>query len=673
MADLFGSIDDIVLSEESVGLFGYLMEKILIPGSVVLMFLIPISYFLYRCFGKSSHCDDKRKKGKDVITCDVKKTHLWGYADTDFIRTSKDVVCLTSNHYQIAGKSIPKLMKFFMNITGLTHADIDKKPEMMDLKKIYERVEQYKMDMGRTEQLMNVFKSVPNVMEHLSFSGKDIMIVSVGQTNLELVCFHYIDPTKCYLLDETVDAVFRPQTEEQIIDFMKTVVQYNSIDHQQQIKLIPRGGGTNVTRCLVVERSSERQIIERFISVDMSSYCGIISCDKMNTVAKFKAGTTGKQLEYELEKLGFMCGHEPDSVEFSTLGGWIATNASGMKRNRYGNIEDFVLSMDIICPMYPDRIITVGHDLRTSSGPDVSRLIFGSEGACVIIVNASIKIRQLPEQKIYDSYVVPDWETGTRFLREVQKSGQLPASLRMVDNPQFQFGQALKPAKSFMGEMMSYIQKKLLVALGYNLSKICACTIVYEGGKDECSSIKTRMNKIAKRYGIMSGGSENGEAGYNLTNAIAYIRDFADTMHVFGDTYEITVNWSNVATAGQIITDNLNKTHARLKQGREDILRGKMFVSYRATQLYETGVCVYFTYAYYCHNFEQIETIQKEIETTLKESANQIGATLSHHHGIGKLKKDAYKKRYPHVEDVTKGMKTCFDPNGVVCPRNNWF
>lgn len=152
-----------------------------------------------------------------------------------------------------------------------------------------------------------------------------------------------------------------------------------------------------------------------------------------------------------------------------------------------------------------------------------------------------------------------------------------------------------------------------------------------------------------------------------------YIRDFAHTMHLFGDTYEITVHWSDVATAGQIISDNLVNTHAKLKEGNEDILRGKIFVSYRATQLYDTGVCMYFTYAYYCHNFKNVETFQKEIEKTLKESASQVGATLSHHHGIGKLKKDAYKKRYPHGEDVTKGLNATFDPNNTVCARNNYF
>jgi alkyldihydroxyacetonephosphate synthase len=329
--------------------------------------------------------------------------------------------------------------------------------------------------------------------------------------------------------------------------------------------------------------------------------------------------------------------------------------------------------MDIICPLYPDKLITIGNDLRTSSGPDVSRLIFGTEGSCVIIVNASIKIKKLPEQKIYDSYIVPSWEIGTKFLREVQKSGQLPASLRMVDNLQFQFGQSLKPEKSYFEELISFFQKKLLVVLGFDLTKICACTIVYEGGIEECASIKKRMNNIANKYRIFSGGSENGKAGYNLTNAIAYIRDFADTLNVFGDTFEITVNWSGAETAGKIITDNLKKTHSILKKNKSSILKGDIFVSYRATQLYETGVCLYFTYAYYCYNFTDIEIIQKEIEATLKASVDEIGSTLSHHHGIGKLKKDAYKKRYPYVENVTNGLKTCFDPDNIICARNNYF
>ena len=68
-------------------------------------------------------------------------------------------------------------------------------------------------------------------------------------------------------------------------------------------------------------------------------------------MACFEAGITGVEIEHVLRAEGLMLGHEPDSVEFSTLGGWIATRASGMKKNRYGNIEDLLISTKIVTPM----------------------------------------------------------------------------------------------------------------------------------------------------------------------------------------------------------------------------------------------------------------------------------------------------------------------------------
>ncbi|VBB18528.1 hypothetical protein YASMINEVIRUS_991 [Yasminevirus sp. GU-2018] len=654
---------------------------VFLVGAGVLLVLC-CAYFIFK---KRRH-DSQRSVNMDATKKNdsyQKKTHLWGYSDTEFVKTTKDTVMLSGDHYEIAGKVIPKLISFMLKIAKIQSSDIEEKPAIGDLEQIYARIEKQKRDTGRDVVLRDFFTSAltskfgPDcVSEIVSFSGRDILAVSHGQTNNELVNTHYKTPSDATLLNDTVDAVFRPTKEEHLTALMTSVIDFNNSGKatgRHVIKLLPRGGGTNVTRCLNVERRSENQCIELFVSVDMTNFTGLISYDNQNNTAKFRAGTTGRQLEEELAKVGFMCGHEPDSVEFSTLGGWIATNASGMKRGRYGNIEDIVTTMDILCSKTPDKIVTIGTDLRSSTGPNVSQNLFGSEGSLAIIVNATIKIKRLPETKTYDSLVVPDWDTGVKFLKEVRETGQLPASLRMVDNLQFQFGQALKPKKSTVGEIVSSVQKKLLSAVGYDLNKICACTVVYEGSKNECATTRSRLGSIAKKYGIMSGGAENGKAGYNLTNAIAYIRDFANTLHVFGDTFECTVPWSQASIAGESIANELKQTHTRLKNLYPNVLKGEIFVSYRITQLYETGVCMYFTYAYYCHNFGCVDHSQKEIEGTLKSAVQNVDATLSHHHGIGKLKKEEFRKRNDASGEMVKGLKACFDPHDVVCGRNNHF
>jgi len=99
-------------------------------------------------------------------------------------------------------------------------------------------------------------------------------------------------------------------------------------------------------------------------------------------------------MEKELSKHGFMCGHEPDSVEFSSLGGWVSTRASGMKKNKYGNIDDIIVSIKIATPI--GTFQKVQNSPRVSSGPDIHEFILGHEGNFGIITECIIKVRPIP-------------------------------------------------------------------------------------------------------------------------------------------------------------------------------------------------------------------------------------------------------------------------------------
>jgi alkyldihydroxyacetonephosphate synthase len=130
-------------------------------------------------------------------------------------------------------------------------------------------------------------------------------------------------------------------------------------------------------------------------------------------------------------------------LSFRRWGGWIATHASGMKKNKYGNIEDLVLDI---------RVATAAGELsrtaaapRESVGADARRWIFGSEGNLGIITSATVKIFPLPEVQRYGSIIFPSFADGFALLYALAQRGNLPASVRLVDNLQCQFSQALKP------------------------------------------------------------------------------------------------------------------------------------------------------------------------------------------------------------------------------------
>jgi alkyldihydroxyacetonephosphate synthase len=131
-------------------------------------------------------------------------------------------------------------------------------------------------------------------------------------------------------------------------------------------------------------------------------------------------------------------------MEFSTLGGWINTRASGMKKNTYGNIEDIVQNITLCTSKGTYSKVTAWP--RISNGPDLNQIIMGSEGNYGIVTECVLKIRPLPEVRIFDSIIFYDWESGIQFMHAVSKTKNWPTSIRLVDNAQFAFGTTLKPA-----------------------------------------------------------------------------------------------------------------------------------------------------------------------------------------------------------------------------------
>ena len=177
---------------------------------------------------------------------------------------------------------------------------------------------------------------------------------------------------------------------------------------------------------------NERRMI---VSVDMGRMNQIRWVDKENNMACIGAGISGQDLERDLKKYGVCSGHEPDSSEFSTLGGWISTRASGMKKNTYGNIEDMLCNMTYITPTGTYTKSNLWP--RISNGPDMHNIVMGSEGNFGIITEAVIRVRPIPQVKIFDSVIFHNYEIGIKFMKAVSQTQSWPSSIRLVDNTQF--------------------------------------------------------------------------------------------------------------------------------------------------------------------------------------------------------------------------------------------
>ena len=230
-------------------------------------------------------------------------------------------------------------------------------------------------------------------------------------------------------LEKFSDLVFYIESEEEALSLIDLAKKHN-------VCLIPFGGGTSVSNALTIPKNQTRWDV----SVDTRRMNKIEEVDNENLLATVQAGIVGVELEKQLGKLGYTAGHEPDSIEFSTLGGWISTNASGMKKHKYGNIEDIVQNVTLITP--EGKIKQKKPLTRSSIGVKAQNMVFGSEGNFGIITSATIKIHKKPEASTFESILFYKWEDGVNFMNEVAHSYLIPASSRLMDNSMVRFASA---------------------------------------------------------------------------------------------------------------------------------------------------------------------------------------------------------------------------------------
>jgi alkyldihydroxyacetonephosphate synthase len=582
------------------------------------------------------------KEGAKVEKRDSKVWgHRWGFADTRFSINDDRSVTLSGARYPLSGYKMPDLLPYVEEVLGI-QLDLENPKQELQTKS----VPSPQKNTSFCQAVENHFKA-----DQFTFDDGQRLLHSHGQTTSEEVYKVLYSQ-----LERVADMVFFCESEDEAREVIELAKEHD-------VCLVPYGGGTSVSCALQLPASENRMIV----SVDMRRMNAIEWLDKDDLRACVQAGVTGMQLEEELNRQGFTSGHEPDSIELSTLGGWIATNASGMKKNRYGNIEQLVENITLITP--EGTLEQIQPTSRVSMGMQPQNLLFGNEGNLGLITKAVIKIFPIPEVKKYGSLIFPNFGLGVEFLHRLARTGYLPASIRLVDNVQFRFGQALKPASTGLEALIDKIKKfYVLKVRGFDPLEMVAATIVMEGSAQEVSYQEANIYDLAKQYKGMVAGAENGERGYMLTYAIAYIRDFLGDHYVIGETFETSSPWSKIQQVCKAAEERLQH------RSREFNLPGTPYLSYRITQLYHTGVCIYFMFGFHTKGLENPDEIFGDIEHSLREAIIESGGSISHHHGVGKIRKDFLKETLSGLSiELIRSVKECNDPHNIFGIRNNVF
>lgn len=566
--------------------------------------------------------------------------NIWGFSDTAYQATKDGDVEITGKRYATSGQRLPNLLPW---ISNLMEVQIPK-------------VQQFPASLSGVV--------LPNSRENQGFLERVRLFISDSQISLNplerLRCGHGHSLQDIQQMNydferikRMPDVVLYPSSATQVLEIIDAAQEHT-------VCLLPYGGGTNVSQALSCAETEERMIA----AVSMKRMNRVLWIDKESRMARIEAGAVGRHIVATLAKYGMMLGHEPDSVEFSTLGGWIATKASGMKKNRYGNIEDIVLDIDLATPTGILSRSTDDTPPRESIGIDIKSWALGSEGSLGIITSAVVKIFHLPKIQRYGSILFKTFDKGFEFMHELSLSKQLPASVRLVDNTQFQFSMALKSPSTGILAMKSALEKLYVTRVkSFDPSHMVACTLVFEGQEKEVKAQRVSVYSLAKKYGGLKAGAGNGKRGYEMTFAIAYIRDFALTINIFAESFETSCSWSAAPELCRRVKARVQEEHKALA------VPGKPFFSSRISQVYDTGVTVYFYLAIFVDGVEDPGKVYSSLEEAARDEILRCGGSLSHHHGIGTLRhKFLDKVLSPASLAYRRRLQKSLDPDGTFLP-----
>ena len=565
---------------------------------------------------------------------------VWGFRDSQFKAQDDGAVVMTGRRYAISGQRLDNLLPWVRSMM-----DVDIQPKDIHQSNYPPHVPAAVTNDSFSRIAARLFQT-----DQMSDEPLVRLRHGHGHTQEEMYAIKYGS------IARVPDLVVYPKNEAQVVDLVAIAIEHN-------VCLIPFGGGTSVTEALRCPENEHRMIV----SVDMKRMNRVLWVDPINRMACIEAGAVGRDIVATLEAQGFTMGHEPDSIEFSTLGGWIATHASGMKKNKYGNIEELVLDISMATAAGLISRRSVGP--RESVGHDPKTWIMGSEGNFGIITCAVVKLFDKPEVQEYGSVLFPSFEQGVAFMYDLQSANAAPASVRLVDNAQFQFSMALKPAaSSTLHQAKSRLEKLYITKLrGFDPQRMVACTLVFEGALDEVTRQQESVYRIAGQHGGVKAGSENGKRGYQLTYGIAYIRDFVMNHYMLAESFETSVPWSRVLE----LCENTKKRIEQEHRARQ--LPGRPFISCRVTQVYPTGVCIYFYFAFYYKGVAHPTEVYNQLELAARQEILRSGGSLSHHHGIGKIRQRFLPEiMSPAALDWTRRTKEAVDPHNTFGARNQY-
>jgi alkyldihydroxyacetonephosphate synthase len=353
---------------------------------------------------------------------------------------------------------------------------------------------------------------------------------------------------------------------------------------------------------------------------------GIVSVDATSMVVEVLPGTFGDAFEAELQaNHGLTVGHWPQSMTLSTVGGWLACRGAGQLSNRYGKIEDIVVGLEVV--LADGRAIRTGGQPRQAVGPDLDQLFVGSEGTLGVITRAWLQAHPAPTHRRQLACGYATFAEGLDAMRRITQRGATPAVMRLYDEVETKRNH----------ETPDGVNVLLVLDEGDGTLVDAGMEIVEE----ECEVSVPLEHHLVDHW-------------MEKRNDVAALEALISRGYVV-DTMEVAGPWS-------VLPDAFDTVIAAVQA-----VPGTLACSAHQSHSYQTGACLYFTFAGAVEPDERDAYYVAAWDAGTR-AALAVGCALSHHHGVGINRARFVAESLGPAVDVLASVKAALDPNGILNP-----
>jgi alkyldihydroxyacetonephosphate synthase len=414
-----------------------------------------------------------------------------------------------------------------------------------------------------------------------------------------------------------------PRTEQEVVDVLDFCANAG-------VAAVPYGGGSSVVGGVECAGA---------VSIDLSRLDQLLEVDTVSRAARMQAGMFGPALEDQLRPHGYTLRHFPQSFEFSTLGGWLATRSGGHYATNYTHIDDFVESMRVVTPT---GVVESRRLPGSGAGPSPDRMFLGSEGILGVITEAWMRVQDRPTFRASAGVRFASFADGVAATRAVSQAGLFPANCRLLDP-----GEAMTSAGVMDGTA--------LLVLGF------------ESADHPVDAWIARAVELCADHGgtvpegVRSSSGEGAAGAWRSSFLRApYGRDAMVAMSVIADTFETACPWSTFESLHAGLIETMEKALA-------DVCGGG-WMTCRFTHVYPDGPAPYFTFLGPGRRGSELAQ-WSELKAAASDAVIAHGGTITHHHAVGRDHRPWYDRQRPdRFAAALRAAKAELDPAGILNP-----